>query len=70
MESIDHGIMCHCFLCNQSRYIEGVHCTSCLCYIIQIEETNQCFGCYYKYIGEATNPDRENKGEIDSTFNV
>ena len=47
-----HGITCLCFNCVCSRYIEGVHCISCMSSVIVVESTEQCKACYYKYAQE------------------
>ena len=47
-----HGITCLCFNCVSARYIEGVHCGSCMANLIVIESTEQCKACYYKYAQE------------------
>ena len=52
MIDIQHGIHCYCLLCNKSRYIEGVHCTSCMGQIIEVEATSQCYECWRKYFDE------------------
>jgi len=47
-----HNITCLCFNCVSARYIEGVHCGSCMAYQIVIESTGQCRACYNKYAQE------------------
>lgn len=44
--------LCLCFNCVSARYIEGVHCGSCMANLIVIESTEQCEACYYKYAQE------------------
>ena len=47
-----HGITCQCFNCVSARYIEGVHCESCMGHPIVVQSTEQCEACYYKYAQE------------------
>ena len=48
----EHGITCLCFNCVSARYIEGVHCGSCMAHPIVIESTEQCLDCHLKYAQE------------------
>ena len=47
-----HGITCLCFNCISARYIDGVHCGSCMAHPIVIESTEQCLDCHLKYAQE------------------
>jgi hypothetical protein len=47
-----HDIMCLCFTCVSARYIDGVHCGSCMAHLIEVESTEQCQECYDKYAQE------------------
>jgi len=44
--------LCLCFNCVSARYVEGVHCGSCMAVEIQVESTEQCLDCYLKYAQE------------------
>ena len=48
----ESGYSCVCFKCVSARYIEGVHCGSCMAYPIVVKSTGQCKACAYKYAQE------------------